>query len=141
MIVKGKLSKSRMAALTFFADELLTKQMQRHIMITIIFRRKMAHLGLTSVEDYNASYKPREFILDINTKQTEDEIIRTLAHEMVHRKQDELGLIKNPIKDGGTGSPIENQAHAVAGILMREYGRINTQIYQEAHTAYNHKLT
>jgi hypothetical protein len=59
------------------------------------------------------------------------DILRTLAHEMVHRKQDEMGLVRNPMKDGADGSPIENQAHAVAGILMREYGRINKQIYQE----------
>ena len=50
---------------------------------------------------------------------------------MVHRKQDEMHLVKNAEKDGADGSPIENQAHAVAGILMREYGRINKQIYNE----------
>ena len=66
------------------------------------------------------------------------DILRTLAHEMVHRKQDEMGLVRDIAKDGADGSPIENQAHAVAGILMREYGRINKQIYQEAFTAYNH---
>lgn len=59
------------------------------------------------------------------------DILRTLAHEMVHRKQDELGLVTNIMKDGADGSPIENQAHAVAGILMREYGRVNKQIYNE----------
>jgi len=59
------------------------------------------------------------------------DICRTLAHELVHRKQDELGLIKNISKDGADGSPIENQAHAVAGIIMREYGRIDDRIYQE----------
>jgi hypothetical protein len=59
------------------------------------------------------------------------DILRTLAHEMVHRKQDEMGLVRNPINDGADGSPIENNAHAVAGIIMREYGRINKQIYKE----------
>ncbi len=58
------------------------------------------------------------------------DILRTLAHEMVHRKQDEMGLVRNE-SDGNDGSPIENNAHAVAGILMREYGRINKQIYTE----------
>jgi hypothetical protein len=42
-----------------------------------------------------------------------------------------MGLVRNPNKDGMDGSPIENNAHAVAGILMREYGRINKQIYKE----------
>jgi len=58
------------------------------------------------------------------------DILRTIAHEMVHRKQDEMGLVRNE-SDGNDGSPIENNAHAVAGILMREYGRINKQIYTE----------
>jgi len=59
------------------------------------------------------------------------DILRTIAHEMVHRKQDEMGFIKDSVNDGRDGSPIENQAHSVAGILMREYGRINKQIYNE----------
>ena len=59
------------------------------------------------------------------------DICRTLAHELVHRKQDEMGFINDPIKDGADGSPAENQANAIAGIIMREYGRIDDTIYQE----------
>jgi hypothetical protein len=59
------------------------------------------------------------------------DICRTIAHELVHRKQDELGLIKNEEEAGKTGSPIENQANAVAGILLRDYGKINKEIYSE----------
>jgi hypothetical protein len=73
----------------------------------------------------------KEIYVAIEGRLTAD-ILRTLAHEMVHRKQDELGLVKDEIKDGATGSPIENQAHAVAGILMRNYGKINKQIYNES---------
>jgi len=51
---------------------------------------------------------------------------------MVHRKQDEMGMIKDPIKDGSTGSPIENKANVVAGILLREYGKLNNKIYTES---------
>ena len=87
MIVKGKITKLRMSALDYFADILLTKQMSRHIIVTVTFRKKMDHLGLTTVEDYNLSGKPREFVLDIHRNQIEEEIIRTLAHEMVHVKQ------------------------------------------------------
>jgi len=60
------------------------------------------------------------------------DIIRTIAHEMVHRKQDELGLIRSIEEDGSTGSPIENQANAVAGILLRNYGKRNKKIYTES---------
>jgi len=82
----------------------------------------------TSLGGYNPMSK--EIFVVVDGRLTAD-ILRTLAHEMVHRKQDELGLVKDEIKDGATGSPIENQAHAVAGILMRNYGKINKQIYNE----------
>jgi len=67
------------------------------------------------------------------------DIMRTLAHELVHRKQDELGLLKNPMEAGKTGSPIENQANAVAGIIMRNYGKTNKNIYQESVNVTTHK--
>ena len=82
----------------------------------------------SSLGGYNPETK--EIVVATEGRLTAD-ILRTIAHEMVHRKQDELGLITNTEKDGADGSPIENQAHAVAGILMREYGRINKQIYSE----------
>ena len=82
----------------------------------------------TSLGGYNPMTK--EIFVVIDGRLTAD-ICRTIAHEMVHRKQDELGLVRNEVKDGADGSPIENQAHAVAGILMREYGRINKEIYNE----------
>jgi hypothetical protein len=53
--------------------------------------------------------------------------MRTLAHEMTHHKQNEMGLM-GP-KSGETGSPIENDAHDVAGICLREYVKINPHVY------------
>jgi hypothetical protein len=57
------------------------------------------------------------------------DILRTIAHELVHRKQDEMGQLINPAKDGQTGSSIENKANSVAGILMRNYGQENSDIF------------
>lgn len=57
------------------------------------------------------------------------DILRTLAHELVHHRQRELGKISD-INAGKTGSEIENQANALAGILMRDYGRTNDLIYE-----------
>jgi hypothetical protein len=59
------------------------------------------------------------------------DICRTIAHELVHRKQDEMGMLRTE-NDGDTGSPIENQANAVAGILLRDYGKKNKAIYTES---------
>ena len=56
------------------------------------------------------------------------DILRTLGHELVHHRQNEL----NKLEDGSgkTGSEIENEANALAGVLMRDYGRINDTIYE-----------
>ena len=56
------------------------------------------------------------------------DILRTLAHELVHRRQAELGMIDN--MSGETGSTIENEANAKAGILLRDFGKINDSIYE-----------
>jgi hypothetical protein len=71
----------------------------------------------------------KEIYVVIPGRMTAD-ICRTIAHELVHRKQDEMGFVRNE-SDGDTGSHVENQANAVAGILMREYGKINKEIYKE----------
>ena len=56
------------------------------------------------------------------------DILRTLAHELVHRKQEEDGRL-NPTS-GETGSPIEDEANAMAGVLLRNFGKINNGIYE-----------
>jgi hypothetical protein len=57
------------------------------------------------------------------------DILRTIAHELVHVKQMQNGQITNPAVDGVTGSPIENEANALAGVLMRNYSKIDKKIF------------
>lgn len=55
------------------------------------------------------------------------DILRTLAHEMVHYKQnEETGLRPGA---GATGSPEENQAHKLAGIVMRNFNKANPEFF------------
>jgi cytidyltransferase-like protein len=56
------------------------------------------------------------------------DILRTLAHELIHRKQEEDGRL-DP-NSGKTGSPIEDEANAIAGVLLRNFGKINNSIYE-----------
>ena len=56
------------------------------------------------------------------------DVLRTLAHELVHAKQNELGILRPD--SGETGSDHENDANAIAGILMRDYGKQNPNIYK-----------
>lgn len=56
------------------------------------------------------------------------DILRTLAHELVHHKQNLDGRIS--YESGKTGSDIENEANAKAGVLLRDFGKQNDEIYQ-----------
>ena len=56
------------------------------------------------------------------------DLLRTLAHELVHRKQAEDGRID--YNSGDTGSEIENEANAMAGVLLRKFGKQHEEIYQ-----------
>ena len=53
------------------------------------------------------------------------DILRTVAHELVHFKQDILDQLTN--NSGATGSPEENQAHEIAGVIMRHFNKQNPQ--------------
>ena len=127
-LMKEDLSESKHQSIQNFV-EFATKRLKlkESPNVTLVGGREFAEVK-TSLGGYNPDDK--SIYVATEGRLTAD-ILRTLAHEMVHRKQDELGLVRNAEKDGADGSPIENQAHAVAGILMREYGRINKQIYNE----------
>lgn len=54
------------------------------------------------------------------------DVLRTLAHELIHYKQDSEGRIKPD--SGETGSPEENEANAGAGIIMRDFDHANPEL-------------
>jgi hypothetical protein len=56
------------------------------------------------------------------------DIFRTVAHEMTHARQDELGMIKPG--DSYPGSPIEMLADMVAGKLIKQFGAKHHEIFQ-----------
>lgn len=57
------------------------------------------------------------------------DILRTLAHELVHYKQTITG---NMPHDGGhTGSPQENEAHVIAGIIMRHFNKKHPHYFKD----------
>jgi len=55
------------------------------------------------------------------------DILRTLAHELVHYKQGVEHEL-NP-DSGDTGSPQENEAHEVAGIIMRHFNKQHPEFF------------
>jgi predicted RNA binding protein YcfA (HicA-like mRNA interferase family) len=74
-----------------------------------------------------ASYSPTEKMVRVSTKNRHPmDIFRSVAHELVHHKQNLDGRLgKNIAKEGATGSKIENEANSEAGKVMRYFGAEN----------------
>jgi len=58
------------------------------------------------------------------------DVLRTLAHEMVHYKQDINGELKPD--SGRDGSDEENEANAKAAVVMRLWAKMNPELFQHA---------
>jgi hypothetical protein len=75
------------------------------------------------------AYQPKtDELLVVKGPRLTADILRTLAHELVHRKQDELGQLEPG--SGTTGSPVENEANSAAGILLRQFGKYRPEIFE-----------
>ena len=57
------------------------------------------------------------------------DILRSIAHEVVHHQQNQNGKLNNgPIQD--IGGEIEDEANAVAGQLVKKYGYDHQHIFE-----------
>jgi pyrimidine deaminase RibD-like protein len=57
------------------------------------------------------------------------DVLRTVAHELVHQKQNQHEQV--PMDAGADGSKYENEANARAGVLMRQYGKLHPELFAE----------
>lgn len=83
--------------------------------------------------DYSAkhstfgTYNPEtDEIVIVKENRHPADVLRTLAHELVHHKQREDGRVL----DGEDGSNIENEANAVAGQLMRKFRYVHPEMFE-----------
>lgn len=79
--------------------------------------------GLNTLANYNTEDKTINIY--IKGRLTAD-ILRSIAHELVHHKQ----RIDGKEMNGETGSAIEDEANARAGSLVREFGDEYPAIYE-----------
>jgi hypothetical protein len=74
-------------------------------------------------------YQPGAEHITITVKNRHiNDVLRTLAHEMVHYKQD----LNNELEDddaGSTGSPQENEANARAAVILRNWGKKHPEYF------------
>ena len=84
---------------------------------------RLSNSGDRSFGGYNPSNAE---IITVTKNRHPMDIFRTVAHELIHHKQNEDGLIgKDIAQEGSTGSDIENEANSRAGVIMRNYAKLN----------------
>ena len=85
----------------------------------------------TSFGGYNPGEKS---IVVISKNRHPMDVFRTVAHELVHHKQNEDGRLgKNISKEGSTGSDIENEANSEAGKIMRWFAKSNPEMFKSGY--------
>ena len=102
------------------------------------------HLGLTDIPTIKLKHDPAwsernatfgKYDLDTNTLFVSMadrhllDVLRTLAHELTHHRQEELSTTTLPKDAGKTGSSYENDANAEAGIIMRNFGQAHPELF------------
>jgi hypothetical protein len=76
-------------------------------------------------------YDPEEHVLHVSLPNRHIlDILRTTAHELAHCRQHEIEPL--PFDAGETGSDWENEAHAVAGMIMRDFTDQHPEYFEKA---------
>lgn len=78
-------------AAIFYAEQLMSPRVLENIFIRIKFNSKIDAHGYASVTEFSPTYKPRQFEIELHPGIGAKEILKTLAHEMVHIKQYAMG--------------------------------------------------
>ena len=89
-----------------------------------------------------AAYSPSEKHVIVVTKNRHPmDIFRSVAHELVHHKQNEDGRLgKNIEQEGATGSDIENEANSEAGKIMRWFAKENPVAFKSGYVVESYDL-
>lgn len=74
-------------AIHFYGQNLISKRLLDNINLKVKFNPNLEVYGFASIEEHNASGKARDFLIEIHSWIGAKEILKALAHEMVHIKQ------------------------------------------------------
>lgn len=125
-------------ALHFYAESLMSKRLCTALSVRVVFVKNMVEKqGLEASctwEDDNI--RPREFSIHVDNALSEDEILTSLAHEMVHIKQwaklemrqfmrkPDVHWMGKPVNDSNTSYyelPWEQEAWRLEGSLSEAF--------------------
>jgi hypothetical protein len=126
--------------------ELLTESLDKKSTYTILLdfiRFAAEHLKLDSLPKFDfkfdtkrslehksfGGYGGEHITITVVNRHIMD-VCRTLAHELVHYKQD-LNHELDGENPGATGSPQENEANAEAAVIMRNWGKKHPELFDK----------
>ncbi len=105
----------------FVKDELGIKEMP-----TISVQNHREGLKTTANYDYT---KENKVVKVCSKNRALVDVMRSIAHELVHHKQFEQGRLE--VKPPDIGGEIEDEANAKAGQFIKMFARIDESIYDE----------
>lgn len=95
MLIKGKIPSTHLSAIKFYAERLFSPQKRQYLDLHIHYcHKKTEECGNIGVLDYNSRNQPNSFDIIIY-RDDETEMLKTIAHEMVHVKQYALGELND----------------------------------------------
>ena len=83
---------------------------------------------LKTTASYNHSKEPQVVRINVKNRALVD-ILRSIAHEMVHHKQYEQGRLK--VQPPDIGGEIEDEANSKAGQFIKMFSKKDNTIYDE----------
>ena len=127
--------------LSNFVD-LVVKELGIKNEVNIDYTEDKSKVDTTAVYRYedgeNADIENTEVTVYTKERALQD-IMRSVAHELVHHHQNEEGELKGEIQN--VGGPIEDEANAVAGELLKKYGLQHPEIYGEEEFSADEEVT
>ena len=121
----GFLSDEKKEKLNSFV-KFVKKQLELKTVPTISIQSSRDGLKTTANYDYTKENK----VIKVNGKNRAlVDIMRSVAHEMVHHKQFEQGRLK--VQPPDIGGEIEDEANAKAGQYIKMYAKEDPTIYDE----------
>jgi hypothetical protein len=105
----------------FVKEEIKIKELP-----TILVQNHRKDIKTTASYDYT---KKNKIIKVCGKNRALVDIMRSIAHELVHHKQYEDG--KLDVRPPDIGGEVEDDANAIAGQLIKKYAQIDSSIYDE----------
>lgn len=102
------------------------KELELKSVPTVVVQNGRGQLKTTANYDYTKEDK----VIKVNAKNRAlVDVMRSLAHELVHHKQWEQGRLN--VKPPDIGGEIEDEANAKAGQFIKMFAKLDQTIYDE----------